>query len=95
MIGEGLSPGGVIVQKWARFAVDVSLAGMADLKVLCDDSNGNRINVITKKRTEHMYNCRFMPKDCVDHLVTITYGRYPINGSPFRVRKCSTATHKF
>lgn len=83
--GPGLQETGVQVQQWAEFTVDARKAGKAQLEIICNDADGNPVNVDIKDNGNGTFSCKYKPMKNVKHVVVISYGGVNIPKSPFRV----------
>lgn len=87
--GPGILKTGVTVSKWAEFVVDTRRAGHAPLHAVATEVDYYPIDVVVKDNKDGTYNCRYMPRRGVKHVVVVSYGNVAVPNSPFRVTKCN------
>jgi|SRR6218665_603920 len=89
--GSGLKETGVLVDEWAEFVVDTTLAGEeANLQIEAFDDEYNVVEVeLEPSDTVGLISCRYKPTKPGQHRIFISYAGVSISGGPFRVRSSS------
>ncbi|KAM3914878.1 filamin-B isoform 2-T2 [Leptodactylus fuscus] len=83
--GPGLEKSGCIVNNPAEFYVDPRDAGMAPLKLLAQDVEGNPVDINTRSKPDGTYVCSYNPVKPIKHTIAVTWGGVSVPNSPFRV----------
>lgn len=86
--GSGLKETGVVVDEWAEFVVDTTLAGKEDdIQIEAFDDEYDVVDVeLEQSDAAGVVECRYKPKKPVQHRIFISYAGVNIIGGPFRVR---------
>lgn len=86
--GSGLKETGVVVDEWAEFVVDTTLAGKEDdIRIEAFDGEYDVVDVeLEQSDAAGVVECRYKPKKPVQHRIFISYAGVNIIGGPFRVR---------
>ncbi|KAI6210499.1 BMA-FLN-2, isoform d [Aphelenchoides besseyi] len=82
----GQIPDGV-VNKPVHFTVSASEAGVGNLEVSVNDG---KIPSMAHALGQHKYDISFVPREPIDHYVSIRFNNEPVNGSPFLCRLLGT-----
>ncbi|CAB3401181.1 unnamed protein product [Caenorhabditis bovis] len=78
-IKVGAIPKGLL-DKPVYFTVDASEAGVGNLEVaVCD----GRVPSMAHALGQHKYDISFVPKENIDHSITVRFNNEPVPGSPF------------
>uniref|UniRef100_A0A8R1DTB9 Calponin-homology (CH) domain-containing protein n=1 Tax=Caenorhabditis japonica TaxID=281687 RepID=A0A8R1DTB9_CAEJA len=86
-IKVGAIPKGLL-DKPVYFTVDASEAGVGNLEVaVCD----GRVPSMAHALGHHKYDISFVPKEDVDHTITVRFNNEPVPGSPFLCQLVATA----
>uniref|UniRef100_A0A668SS57 Calponin-homology (CH) domain-containing protein n=1 Tax=Oreochromis aureus TaxID=47969 RepID=A0A668SS57_OREAU len=83
--GPGLEPLGCIVNKPADFTIDTRGAGIGELKLYAQDSDGFPIDIQITDNGDSTYFCVYIPTKPIKHTIIITWGEVNVPNSPFRV----------
>jgi len=83
--GPGLEKYCVEVDTPLEFTVDTRSAGVAPLAVAITDADQEPVDVEVKDNKDGTYQCRYVPKKRVKHVVVVTYGGVVIPNFPVRV----------
>uniref|UniRef100_A0A914BW54 Uncharacterized protein n=1 Tax=Acrobeloides nanus TaxID=290746 RepID=A0A914BW54_9BILA len=81
-INVGPIPNGVL-NKPVHFVVDASEAGVGNLEVAV---NEGRIPSMAHALGNHKYDISFVPRDNIDHSISVRFNNEPVTGSPFLSR---------
>ncbi|CAD5230269.1 unnamed protein product [Bursaphelenchus okinawaensis] len=82
----GVVPDGV-VNKPVHFVVDASEGGVGNLEVAV---NEGKIPSMAHPLGQHKYDISFVPRENVDHHVSVRFNNEPVPGSPFLCRLLSS-----
>ncbi|KAI6227102.1 BMA-FLN-2, isoform d [Aphelenchoides besseyi] len=82
----GQIPDGV-VNTPVHFIVDAYAAGIGNLEVSVNDG---KIPSMAHALGQHKYDISFVPREPIDHYVSIRFNNEPVNGSPFLCRLLGT-----
>uniref|UniRef100_F1KPG9 Filamin-C n=1 Tax=Ascaris suum TaxID=6253 RepID=F1KPG9_ASCSU len=74
------------VDKAVHFIVDASEAGVGNLEVAV---NEGRIPSMAQSLGQHRYDISFVPREQVDHTISVRFNNEPVPGSPFVCRLMS------
>ncbi|CCD65286.2 Calponin-homology (CH) domain-containing protein [Caenorhabditis elegans] len=86
-IKVGAIPKGLL-DKPVYFTVDASEAGVGNLEVaVCE----GRVPSMAHALGHHKYDISFVPKEDVDHTITVRFNNEPVPGSPFLCQLVATA----
>ncbi|ULT80006.1 hypothetical protein L3Y34_010535 [Caenorhabditis briggsae] len=86
-IKVGAIPKGLL-DKPVYFTVDASEAGVGNLEVaVCE----GRVPSMAHALGHHKYDISFVPKEDVDHTITVRFNNEPVPGSPFICQLVATA----
>ncbi|PAV76657.1 hypothetical protein WR25_23383 [Diploscapter pachys] len=69
-----------LLEKPVYFTVDASEAGVGNLEVAV---NEGRVPSMAHALGQHRYDISFVPKENVDHNITVRFNNEPVPGSPF------------
>uniref|UniRef100_A0A0K0DPG2 Calponin-homology (CH) domain-containing protein n=1 Tax=Angiostrongylus cantonensis TaxID=6313 RepID=A0A0K0DPG2_ANGCA len=86
-IKVGTIPKGLL-EKPVYFTVDASEAGVGNLEVAVNDG---RVPSMAHALGQHRYDISFVPKENVDHTITIRFNNEPVPGSPFTCQLVAAA----
>ncbi|VDN53518.1 unnamed protein product [Dracunculus medinensis] len=85
-IGVGNIPNGIVEQA-VHFIVDASEAGVGNLEVAV---NEGRVPSMAQSLGQHRYDISFIPREKVDHTISVRFNNEPVPGSPFICHLVST-----
>uniref|UniRef100_A0A915CNM7 Uncharacterized protein n=1 Tax=Ditylenchus dipsaci TaxID=166011 RepID=A0A915CNM7_9BILA len=75
-----------IVNKAVHFTVDASAAGVGNLEVAV---NEGKIPSMAHALGQHKYDISFVPRENIDHQISVRFNNEPVPGSPFLSRLIS------
>jgi filamin len=83
--GPGIEKNGLNVNHPMEFTVDARHAGSAPLAVTVTDADQLPVDVTVTDNKDGTYQCKYVPKKHVKHVVCVTYGGVIIPNFPVRV----------
>ena len=85
--GRGIEKYCVEVDTPLEFTVDTRSAGTAPLRVKVTDSDQQPLDVEVKDDGDGTFQCRYVPRKLVKHVVVVTFGDVVIPNFPVRVSR--------
>ncbi|KAM3727354.1 Filamin-C [Dirofilaria immitis] len=69
-----------VINRPVHFIVDASQAGVGNLEVAV---NEGRIPSMAQSLGQHRYDISFVPRELIDHTISVRFNNEPVPGSPF------------